>query len=243
MDTCAIASDADIEAYLREFETRRGNVDGPGEWQSLVEASAGASITEAVLARRRGPCLPRGPRRRARTNVVAIEADGRQAFLYELRPQPEADDSSGTGAAPRSTRGFRARPEALGEEPPAPREEQSTDGDEHAGQDRDRALRLTLGELEIGHPREERHQRRGRDHPHEQSQPRQPEAEPSSAAHACARARVDAVRRRAQADRRRDRGDGGEICASSPLAPTPATNRRSTFSSSKGRPLSAGSEV
>ena len=38
MDTCAIASDADIDAYLREFESRPGNVDGPGEWQSLVES-------------------------------------------------------------------------------------------------------------------------------------------------------------------------------------------------------------
>jgi bifunctional DNase/RNase/DNA-binding transcriptional MerR regulator len=37
MDTCAIASDADIASYLREFESRPGNVEGPGEWQSLVE--------------------------------------------------------------------------------------------------------------------------------------------------------------------------------------------------------------
>ncbi len=38
MDTCAIASDADIEAYLRAFESHPGNVDGPGEWQSLVDS-------------------------------------------------------------------------------------------------------------------------------------------------------------------------------------------------------------
>ena len=38
MDTCAIASDADIAAYLRDFGSRPGNVDGPGEWQSLVES-------------------------------------------------------------------------------------------------------------------------------------------------------------------------------------------------------------
>ncbi len=38
METCAIASDADIDAYLREFESRPGNVDGPGERQSLVES-------------------------------------------------------------------------------------------------------------------------------------------------------------------------------------------------------------
>jgi bifunctional DNase/RNase/DNA-binding transcriptional MerR regulator len=37
MDACAIASHAGIEAYLREFESRPDNVDGPGEWQSLVE--------------------------------------------------------------------------------------------------------------------------------------------------------------------------------------------------------------
>lgn len=36
MDTCAIASDADVEAYLREFQSRPGNVEGPGEWQPLV---------------------------------------------------------------------------------------------------------------------------------------------------------------------------------------------------------------
>lgn len=38
MDTCAIASDADIEAYLRNFELRPGNVDGLGDWQSLVDS-------------------------------------------------------------------------------------------------------------------------------------------------------------------------------------------------------------
>lgn len=38
MDACAIASDADIDSYLHEFESRPGNVDGPGEWQSLVES-------------------------------------------------------------------------------------------------------------------------------------------------------------------------------------------------------------
>jgi DNA-binding transcriptional MerR regulator/bifunctional DNase/RNase len=38
MDTCAIASNADIASYLREFESRPGNVEGPGEWQSLVES-------------------------------------------------------------------------------------------------------------------------------------------------------------------------------------------------------------
>ena len=38
METCAIASDADadVDAYLREFESRPGNVGGPGEWHSLV---------------------------------------------------------------------------------------------------------------------------------------------------------------------------------------------------------------
>jgi bifunctional DNase/RNase/DNA-binding transcriptional MerR regulator len=38
MDTCAIASDAEVEAYLRDFESRPGNVEGPGEWQSLVDS-------------------------------------------------------------------------------------------------------------------------------------------------------------------------------------------------------------
>lgn len=38
MDECAIASDADIDAYLHQFKSRPGNVDGPGEWQSLVES-------------------------------------------------------------------------------------------------------------------------------------------------------------------------------------------------------------
>ncbi len=38
MDTCAIASRSDIEAYLREFEARPGNVEGPGEWRSLVDS-------------------------------------------------------------------------------------------------------------------------------------------------------------------------------------------------------------
>jgi hypothetical protein len=38
MDTCAIASDTDVEAYLRDFEARPGNIDGPGEWQSLVDS-------------------------------------------------------------------------------------------------------------------------------------------------------------------------------------------------------------
>jgi DNA-binding transcriptional MerR regulator/bifunctional DNase/RNase len=38
MDACAIASDADVEAYLREFESRPGNVEGPGEWKSLVDS-------------------------------------------------------------------------------------------------------------------------------------------------------------------------------------------------------------
>lgn len=38
MDACAIASNAGIDAYLREFETRPGNVDGPGEWQSLIDS-------------------------------------------------------------------------------------------------------------------------------------------------------------------------------------------------------------
>ena len=38
MDTCAIASEADIDAYLRGFESRPGSVAGPGEWQSLVES-------------------------------------------------------------------------------------------------------------------------------------------------------------------------------------------------------------
>ena len=36
MDACAIASNADLEGYLRAFESRPDNVDGPGEWQSLV---------------------------------------------------------------------------------------------------------------------------------------------------------------------------------------------------------------
>jgi hypothetical protein len=38
MDTCAIASNADIAGYLREFESRPDNVEGPGEWQSLVDS-------------------------------------------------------------------------------------------------------------------------------------------------------------------------------------------------------------
>lgn len=36
MDTCAIPSD-DIEAYLRDLESRSVNVHGRGEWQSLVD--------------------------------------------------------------------------------------------------------------------------------------------------------------------------------------------------------------
>lgn len=38
MDTCAIASDTDIQSYLHEFESRPGNVTGPGEWKSLVDS-------------------------------------------------------------------------------------------------------------------------------------------------------------------------------------------------------------
>lgn len=38
MDTCAISSDADIQTYLHEFESRPGNVTGPGEWKSLVDS-------------------------------------------------------------------------------------------------------------------------------------------------------------------------------------------------------------
>ena len=38
MASCAIASDADVERYLHEFESRPDNVDGPGEWQSLVDS-------------------------------------------------------------------------------------------------------------------------------------------------------------------------------------------------------------
>jgi hypothetical protein len=38
MDTYAIASDSDLEAYLREFESRPGSVEGTGEWQSLVDS-------------------------------------------------------------------------------------------------------------------------------------------------------------------------------------------------------------
>ena len=38
MDTCAIASDAGVAAYLRDFESRPDNIDGPGEWQSLVDS-------------------------------------------------------------------------------------------------------------------------------------------------------------------------------------------------------------
>lgn len=38
MDVCAIASDADIQTYLHEFQSRPGNVTGPGEWESLVDS-------------------------------------------------------------------------------------------------------------------------------------------------------------------------------------------------------------
>ena len=38
MDTCAIASEADVGTYLHEFKSRPGNVDGLGEWQSLVDS-------------------------------------------------------------------------------------------------------------------------------------------------------------------------------------------------------------
>lgn len=38
MEEFAIASGADIDAYLDEFKSHPGNVDGPGEWQSLVES-------------------------------------------------------------------------------------------------------------------------------------------------------------------------------------------------------------
>lgn len=38
MDPCAISSDADIQTYLHEFESRPGNVIGPGEWKSLVDS-------------------------------------------------------------------------------------------------------------------------------------------------------------------------------------------------------------
>lgn len=69
----------------RARETSRDRASG----NRSLRASAGASITEAVLADAVRACLEVLVEGR-RTNVVAIEADGRQAFLYELRPQPEA---------------------------------------------------------------------------------------------------------------------------------------------------------
>jgi DNA-binding transcriptional MerR regulator/bifunctional DNase/RNase len=38
IDTRAIASHADVQTYLQEFESRAGNINGPGEWKSLVDS-------------------------------------------------------------------------------------------------------------------------------------------------------------------------------------------------------------
>ena len=193
VETCESAKVRPPPRLVRQRPLRYG--EAPTPLVTVVETTPMIPTSGRLSGLNQG-CTVSCETRSARASSTPIEAK-----LSEWR------DGSARRAAPRSGPRRPVPPEALRQEPPASRGEQAANGDQYAGQDRDGALGSALGELEIGHRREERDQRRRGEHPDDQREAPEPQAEPSAAGHPSARAAVDTFGHRAQAERYGERGE------------------------------------